>query len=227
MNELSNEARFEAFCTFCGTQIGKISDRCPACGKPKGEEKYSATPKEGAAGIGYSKETKDKSFAVFGGRSMVTGVIVALIIGVVIALALISFGTNPLAAIAIGAVMFIIILIPVILSMRKKKSWEGVVVKKVYSPGFGTDSYDLYKVVFRTKGGKKKTVSWRTYSDLYDYLMEGDLVRYDGEIGGLYAFEKYDKSHDSAIPCAACGNYQDPRGTFCALCGCRLLKGSK
>ena len=58
-----------------------------------------------------------------------------------------------------------------------------------------------------------------------DYLTEGDRVRFLGNLGSPYAYEKYDKSNDIEIPCVSCGAKMDPRYDYCTACGSILLKG--
>ena len=116
--------------------------------------------------------------------------------------------------------------------LRKKKDWEGIVEsKKSYieerrgSSNDDTAGYThVYKLVFRTADGKKKTLRDQNNSRRFDYFREGDRLRY---IGSLGYYEKYDKSQDPIIPCAGCSSERDARENYCGRCGCIMLKGDR
>ncbi len=56
---------------------------------------------------------------------------------------------------------------------------------------------------------------------LYNYYRIGDRVRHHA---GLNSYEKYDKTRDSIIFCAACATLCDIGDDVCYRCKCPLLK---
>ena len=217
--------RFDYYCTACGKKR-KGSERCPACGALKDEQRYRGIVRVGAGGIGYSDKTDDPTFTQSKKKLRILSLPISLGIGLLIFVILLATGVKPGPAAFFGGVMFLVFFIPLLLYGRKKKSWEGEVVDKNYVHVTGNASRSYHVIKFVTVDGKKTKQILRTSSDLYDYLMPGDRVRYVGEIGRDFAYEKYDKSKDANITCANCGCYQDPRGTYCSTCGCLLLKGN-
>lgn len=216
--------RYDYYCTACGAKRNG-EDRCPACGALKDELRFKGIERVGAAGIGWSDKIGDPSFTANRKKIRLIALPVSLGLALLIFFILLITGVNAATAGVFGAMLFLMFFIPLMLYARKRKSWEGTVLDKRYvsTAGHRGDSYHL--VEFKTDDGLKKKQKFRTTSDVYNCLEPGDRVRYIGEIGMDFAYEKYDKSSDSNITCAACGNYQDPRSTYCSVCGCILLKG--
>ena len=216
----------DIYCSSCGAKLTTKDGHCSSCGKLVGEAQYAGIERIGAAGKGYSENTKHESFAR-ASKATNKGVMIILpIIALVIIVALIVMGVSPIGSIISGVATYILMLILALLNMRKKPSWEGTVEKKTYEKikRQGADRR-TYLIKFKTDDGKTKKQVWHSYSPVWDYLQEGDKVRYVGDIGGVNAFEKYDKSEDESIPCACCGKLMDPRYTYCTICGALLLKG--
>lgn len=214
------------YCSHCGAKLTSKDGHCSSCGKFVGEAQYAGIPRIGAGGKGYSEITEHESF-VKAGKATRRGVMIILpIIAVVIIVVLIFMGTPPIGAVIAGIATYVLMLIIALINMRKKKSWEGTVEKKLHTKyrRKGADRND-YTIVFKTDDGKKKKQVWYAASPVWGYLHEGDRVRYLGNIGGANAYEKFDKSADESIPCVCCGQLMDPRYTYCTICGALLLKG--
>ena len=216
------------YCSSCGAKVRKDNEICPSCGKPFDDEMlYGNTRRIGAGGVGYSEITDHESFKAY---KKITGKIWAIsipVITIIVILASMFTGAGLTVGLLAGIVVFIIMLIVGLMIGRKKPVWEGTVVRKSYHRRRKDDGADdeTYTIFFRTDSGKKKSQVWRSHSSIYDYLKEGDRVRFLGNLGSQNAFEKYDKSEDDRIPCAACGTMMDPRYDYCTVCGCILLKG--
>lgn len=213
------------YCSFCGTKLKNTDEICPSCGKTISEEQYAGIERIGAGGTGFAETIDHESFAAYRKKLKKTVRIILPIIALVIAIGLMFMGVGPAGSIFAGICMLVLMFAVAAVQGRKKPDWEGTVTKKSYSHirKKGADSH-IYKIHFRTDSGENKTQTWRSHTSVYDYLQEGDRVRFLGSIGTPYAFEKYDKSTDESIPCVCCGHLMDPRYTFCTLCGGFLLK---
>ena len=140
-----------------------------------------------------------------------------------------------LGALTIGIVLSIIFEIAFAVKILKQflqKDFEGEVVKKNIkrkTTGSQDDVAVYYRqsVVFRTDKGKKIKKHWRSdYKEpsphtWYGYLNNGDKVRFHAKMD---YYEKYDKSGDSKIPCAKCGQHVDIKPDTCLKCGALLIK---
>ena len=216
------------YCSNCGAKVGKDAEICPSCGKPLDDRVlYGDIDRIGAGGVGYSEITEHESFKAY---KKFTGKIWAVSIPVLTLIVIIASmitGAGLTVGLLAGVVVFIIMLIVGLMVGRKKPVWEGTVIRKSYHRTHRDNKADevTYTIFFRTDSGKKKSQVWRSHSSIYDYLQEGDRVRFLGNLGSQNAFEKYDKSGDEKIPCAACGTMMDPRYDYCTVCGCILLKG--
>lgn len=114
-----------------------------------------------------------------------------------------------------------------------KRSWDGVVIDKKtknksrrFRDG-EVQNYIEYTIYFRTDSGKKEysvsnSYGAPDYRDYYDYLNVGDRVRYHPQLP--FKYEKYDKSHDSEIPCMFCKTINDIQNDRCEVCNCLLFK---
>ncbi len=224
--ENQTEKKFFNYCPSCGAKTGGKAEICPSCGKPVGDFIYDGIPRIGAGGTGYSEITEHESFDAYHKSTKKVIMIALPVIALVVIIALIILGTGPVVAITAGLLLLIVMFIIALVKLRKKPGWEGTVVKKSYThvKKQGADRH-VYTVKFKGEDGKNRSHSWNAHSYVYDYLQEGDRVRYIGNIGGANAFEKYDKSADESIPCACCGHKMDPRYTYCTMCGALLLKG--
>ena len=216
------------YCSVCGAKIRRSDEICSSCGKPVNDRLlYGDLQRIGAGGVGYSEIIDHESFKAY---KKFTGKIWAValpVVTIIIIAASMVMGAGLMVALIAGVVAFIIMLIVGLMTGRKKPVWYGTVVRKSYYRRRKDDGADVetYTIFFRTNSGKKKSQVWRSHSGIYDYLKEGDRVRFLGNLGSQYAYEKYDKSEDERIPCAACGTMMDPRYDYCTVCGCILLKG--
>jgi len=216
------------YCSICGAKVRGSDEICPSCGKPLNDGMlYGDTPRIGAGGVGYSEVTEHESFKAY---KKFTGKIWAValpVITIIVIIASMVTGAGLTVGLLAGAFVFIIMLIVGLMIGRKKPGWDGTVVRKSYHRRRKDDGADeeTYTIFFRTDTGKKKSQVWRSHSGIYDYLKEGDRVRFLGNLGTQNAYEKYDKSEDDRIPCAACGTMMDSRYDYCTVCGCILLKG--
>ena len=230
---LSYNRNLMSHCPSCGAKIKKSDELCPTCRKLLDQVLlFGDTEQLGAGGVGFSDITEHESFTAYRNFTRKIWLIAMPILTAIIIIYLIATGTHPIGAIASGLAVFLLMLIIGLVIRRKKPSWEGTVVEKKYlveqerkQNQNGYKEVDVYKVFFETESGKKKTDKRKNDHKLYDYLNEGDRVRFLGNLGSEYAYEKYDKSQDLEIMCVSCGNMNDARCTYCTMCGSILLKG--
>ena len=219
------------YCTDCGTKMKGDSANCPLCHAPGGRTESYGIPRTGAGGIGYSKKIDDPGFGKSKGKTRVVSLVCFFAFSVVFAgVMLLIFKLNLIAAAVIAGALFVIITVPYLISTRRKKSWEGTVEeKKILSAMSRYENLNVrhkYRILFKTADGRRKV--WtddHLYTNVFDYLEEGDRVRYVGKIGTKCAFEKYDKSNDQDIMCLSCAALNDARNNHCHMCGCLLPKG--
>ncbi len=228
------------FCVICGKAVQKNAAACPDCGAPyDGEARFRGQNPYGAGGIGYSDRAGDKSFRRNRRRALIGTLAAMLVISVlIIGFLLISGQLSPDAKgwKIIGGIMAILWgfwIIWLLVSSAPHRGWEGVVEQKYRklheyqrhseSRGHYTERSTEFTVVFRLPSGKTKKCTQYNSSSWYDYLSEGDRVLYHGK--GMEYYEKYDKSRDTAIPCASCGSLRDARENYCGHCGAVILKG--
>jgi len=129
--------------------------------------------------------------------------------------------------------MFMLIGLFSIISRNSGKNWDGVVVdkrirkakKKVYRGGDNNDyywsEYMEYTVEIKKDNGKKHELVTPSDDTVYNYYTVGDKVRHHGKLNSI---EKYDKTGDSIIFCAACADINDINDDYCHRCKCPLLK---
>lgn len=227
------------YCVFCGEGVEKKTEICPRCGRPyNSTNKFGSVPALGAGGVGWSDQTDNPCFKKNNKRNIFGMIIIMMIISVII-FSVIYFTSDmefdevlPIFG-GVMAIEWIFWIIWLIGQYGKRKDWEGVVERKEHyqrevtrkdNQGYRyTETELIYKVHFRKNSGKKKTLTSIDRSEWYDYLFEGDRIRYHGK--NMNYYEKYDKSHDTMIPCASCGSARDARETYCGRCGAILLKG--
>lgn len=230
----------DLYCTFCGEGMEKKADVCPRCGRPYGDEKFDGIELLGAGGIGWSQQADHPCFKRREKKNIFGMIIVMMIISLIIFAAIYFTSDMEFSEVlpVFGGVMAIewtFWIIWLIGQYGRRKDWEGVVERKESyrqqytrkdNEGYRyTETRMVYKVHFRKSNGKKKTLTSIDHFEWYDYLSEGDRVRYHGK--NMNYYEKYDKSRDKFIPCASCGSSRDPRETYCGKCGCVLLKAPR
>ncbi|MCR5346684.1 MAG: hypothetical protein K6E38_02825 [Fretibacterium sp.] len=230
------------YCWNCGKNIEKGHDSCPFCGAEYGgDEKFGDVPSPGAGGVGWSHQENHPSFEASHRRNrrmfQIFMVILSLGIGFILFVlpGELEFNEEGLKIYAgVLAIVWAIDLIWYFVSNKSKKGWEGAVIgkeKEEYTREIRdedndttrTEHHTRYIVHFRKDDGKREKLTVTDSPEWYDYLNEGDRVRYHGKKSMNY-YEKYDKSHDEFIPCAGCGSLRDAREKFCGRCGCIILK---
>ena len=230
------------YCWSCGQKIEHAHLTCPSCGALyDGEGKFGDVPALGAGGVGWSNQDSHPSFTAYHDRKRKSFwkwiAALAIIIGgyIFVVPGHHAFDADGLKAYA--AAMFIAWAVLIALyndiGSSSGKNWEGVVsgrkVKKYTTydkdeGGMYIEFHTSYVVLFTKDDGHKEELSLEEDSLWYDYLKEGDRVRYHGKNGMNY-YEKYDKSSDETIMCAGCHSMRDARENFCGKCGCIIMKG--
>lgn len=123
--------------------------------------------------------------------------------------------------------MFLLIGFFSILSRKRSKTWDGVIVDKTIKHKKRRDSddhivkVDIYLIKIRETSGKIHEIRTENDATVYNYYKVGDHVRHHA---GLNAYEKYDKTGDHIIFCAACATLNDIDHERCTRCSCPLLK---
>ena len=225
------------FCVICGEGVEKHALSCPRCGRPYDDSKFLGVEQLGAGGVGWSSHAEDPCFRQQNKKNVKGMIVIMMIVSLFIFAAIYFSGDMEFSEVLpiFGIVMAIewaFWLLWLILQYGKRKDWEGVVEGKEHTTRQYTrkdnnghrETYtsEVYTVLFRTNDGKRKKLIRTDLRSWYDYLHEGDPVRYHGKYMDYY--EKYDKSRDRFIPCASCGSLRDARETYCGRCGCILLK---
>jgi hypothetical protein len=230
-------------CKHCGSALSDNTRFCTSCGGQQTSSQPDSDPTATNGGtIGYSRRINDPAFAgylknnnrwsaIFSGVLAVTAVVGFTLAG--------ELGIdnleNPQAlfiGLGIGG-MFLAIGIYTIISRKKSKTWDGIVVdktikKKTRRQGTGGDDNDYYidhyteyRVIVRDQSGKTHRLTAEDDDTQYNYYQVGDHVRHHE---GLNSYEKYDKSKDSIIFCNACATLCDIKDDLCFRCKCPLLK---
>ncbi len=225
------------YCWNCGKKIKKGSTNCPFCGvKYKGEERYGGQPIIGAGGIGWSDRVNDPFFRSYAKKYVIVSLIWIIGISIVIVAGLLISGqVKPEGegmAVLIG-VPVIICLFGIIFLLFKytgRKTIEGVVESKQEKQKMrhteeDTIPYTQFIVNIRRADGKLKRIANDDNALLYIYFDVGDRVRIHNSAYLKYT-EKYDKSRDAQLFCAACNTSNDVRNSYCELCGAPMLKGA-
>jgi len=230
----------ERFCTCCGAEKQKQQSVCPQCRQVYDVRQRCAQMNPfGAGGIGWSTQVSHPSFKKNAGKNRIASIIFALIVCIIIFVVLLIKGDMELNSNGMRlfgilmAVLWGFWIIWMIAASIPKKDWEGVVAQKdskleEYYSRTGDNSNVRqsrmkYTVTIHKKDGSTKKITELDRTFWYDYLHEGETVRYHGT--NMTYYEKFDKTHDSYLPCAGCESKRDPRENYCGRCGCILLKG--
>lgn len=99
------------------------------------------------------------------------------------------------------------------------KPWEGVVEARRVRHRKGTT---WHEIVCTTLEGKTKKVREYGTHPLYDYLREGDRVRFHPRLAA--GLEKYDKTADEYLVCPFCGRKNPLDVHECEACARPLLR---
>jgi hypothetical protein len=228
------------FCWNCGKRIEKRKKSCPYCGfKYSGQDKYGGVSALGSGGIGWSDNTNHSCFKEYYKNNRNYGFIWLIGISILVPAALILTGQIKFEGFmvisGITAVFWIVGLLFLFKNSRNMPAWDGIVEdKKAFQKtrrkkdGNGNkynETYTEYIVYIRRQNSDIFELK-KEESAQYDYFKIGDYVHYHGN-KYLHYIEKYDKSLDTTVFCACCGNQSDIRDNYCERCGCILLKEAK
>ncbi len=222
------------FCQHCGKESPDSAAFCNQCGAPLAL-RAAEGPAQAAAPAGFSMKIGDPAFKSYQKKSSIWSFLFAAILAVIAVIAFPIYGSRsgeidwPYSlyyGMGIGG-MFLVIALLQFLKRNLEKTWDGTVASKdVYRErNRNNDQFVSYDTVYRMKvrkdSGGTKTHKWRNTPGLYDYYAVGDRVRHHK---GFYYYEKYDKSRDAQILCAACMTLNDISRDTCSRCKCPLLK---
>ena len=219
------------FCNNCGYAMLEGAAFCTNCGQPvAGRQTFSGNPL-----VGFLSRINDPAFTSYKKKSAAWSFIFSIILAIIAVIAFPVYGNasgeidwpdSLYYGMGIGG-MFILIALGQFIKQRAEKTWDGVVESKdTYKErDRNVDSHVSYDTVYlikvRKESGRVKKHRWRNSPGLYNYYQVGDRVRHHK---GFYYYEKYDKSRDKQIMCAACMTMNDINEDHCARCKCPLLK---
>jgi len=205
---------------------------CQKCGAPLRER----APEDRT---GFSDKINDKAFKKYIKNSELYSAVFSVVLALAAVIGFTVYGArsdkmdNPQAfyyGCVIGG-MFLLIALVQIARRRARRDWDGAVVKKTAANktkkvGAGDDEYRRvryteYKVLFKDDRGKKHAMTVEGDDTRFNYFNVGDRVRFHGRLG---AYEKFDKSRDTIVFCAACGAMNAIERDSCEVCKCPLLK---
>lgn len=222
------------FCRNCGKELLPEAAYCTACGKPAADTP-SAPPTQAPEPAGFSPKIQDPAFRTYQKKSAAWSLLFAGILAVIAVIAFPIYGNRSgdidwpqslYYGMGIGG-MFVVIAVLQTVRRSADKTWDGTVefkdsYRERVRQDHGPDHYrTVYVLRVRKDSGGKKTHRWRNTPGLYGYYSVGDRVRHHK---GFSFYEKYDKSKDTQILCAACLSLQDISRDACARCKCPLLK---
>ncbi len=217
-------------CPNCGNEIPENQKFCKFCG-----EALEKTVPDADAPVGFSEKIADPAFAKYKKHSRIWSFLFASILAVIASVGFPIYGKysgeidwpySLYYGFGIGG-MFLLIALLQTLKRGIDKTWDGTVEdKRDYQVRTrrrdGRTTYRReYVLKVRKDGGGLKKHKWVNATGLYDYYKLGDRVRHHK---GLQYYEKYDKSADEEILCAACLAFVDRSKDQCPRCKCPLLK---
>lgn len=221
-----------AKCPACSAEIDRNMTACQQCGAPLQEH----APEDRT---GFSDKINDKAFKKYIKNSELYSAVFSIVLAAAAVIGFSIYGAksdemdNPQAfyiGCAIGG-MFLLIALVQIARKHARKDWDGAVIKKTAANktkkvSTGDDEYRRvryteYKVLFQDDRGKKHTITIDGDDTRFNYFNVGDRVRFHGRLG---AYEKFDKSHDTIVFCAACAAMNAIERDICEVCKCPLLK---
>ncbi len=229
------------YCARCGARLENKAETCPACGfMPYREDPYDGKPALGAGGIGWSTRIGDAKFGHYQIKRRKIMMIWSLLLAVIVPALLFFFNgavlnrETALVTVVIGGMFLLIGVFSALATKRQGKAWDGIVKdKRVYEKKRKVDEgngdtriekYLEYVVYVECNNGRVEELTYRDDGTMYDYFQIGDFL-HKHAAKNIRHIEKYDKSRDTVIFCAACGGRMDIRADFCTQCGCPLLKG--
>lgn len=236
------------FCSQCGEQLQDKVKFCPSCGNAASEKPTTGTADTvdftTGGSIGFSNRINAPEIVEHIKKSKRSArgcafVVVPLPFIIYVIVSFVSDEVKTADALVFGGGISVAFLLFYLLSCfisNAKRSWDGVVTdKRIYNKTkqvrdddrWDTEHYTEYVITFRTDSGKKtRSVErfdrGRDDPEYYPYLDIGDRVRYYPQLS--YQYEKYDKSHDSKIPCMLCKTFNDIHNDKCESCNTPLFK---
>jgi len=227
------------YCQQCGTTLYENTKLCSTCGAQQNQfQTTCANVKTGL--VGFSNQISNPAFTKYINNTNLWSAIFAAILAVVAIVGFTIAGEigadnmeNPRAlfiGLGIGG-MFLLIALFQILGRKRSSTWDGTVSdkrinKKRRRQNTGDGNYYWvdyieYVVTINNRNGELHQINVEDDDTLYNYYQVGDQVRHHA---GLNTYEKYDKSKDDIIFCAACASLNDINDDYCFRCKCPLLK---
>ncbi len=220
------------YCEKCGQLIENNVKFCRICGTPVTIQ----SPQSSIRPVGFSDRINNQAFKLYKNKSKTWSIFFAFILAIIAVAGFMIYGNvsdeisypNSLYyGLAIGG-MFIAIALLQTLKRGFDSTWDGVVAdKKSYRRNLQDDdsataNYEnIYELKIKKNSGGSRKHKIVNSPVLYNYYNIGDKVRHHK---GFQYYEKYDKSRDSQILCAACLDFNDIRADKCERCKCPLLK---
>ena len=222
------------FCKNCGAELADNASFCSNCGtaviSSQSDQQQNSTGL-----VGFSSKINDPAFAAYKKKSAIWTFIFTGILAIIAIVGFPIYGNmsgevdwpgSLLYGFAIGG-MFIVIALLQTLKKGLDKTWDGEVVSKdAYTVrernnNGQTHYHKTYVLKIKKDSGGTKKHKWRDTTGLYTYYNVGDRVRHHK---GFYCYEKYDKSKDTHILCAACMAFVPVDQDKCSRCKCPVLK---
>ncbi|MHB1152588.1 MAG: hypothetical protein ACYCWE_06555 [Eubacteriales bacterium] len=235
---MTNIYKAKFFCARCGIRLTRGANVCHICDLSiTSDAPFYKTAVQGSGGIGWSEKINDPRFNAYRKNNRIYIWIWTIALAVIIPVLLLAFGDfeSLTEALTVGGIVFVMFVLIGFFSSLKTiftgRQWEGNVIykevndrKKSYISGNKViqQVYTEYAVHVKTLNGKNIILTYKNDDTMYNYFNIGDRIRHHGKVKYI---EKYDKSNDSIILCAACGYKSDIRADYCSACGCPLLKG--
>ena len=127
---------------------------------------------------------------------------------------------------AVISVIMAVTMLIVFLKNKFSKPFEGTLTGKKHTrhvsrsnDGYRKSRHNYILYITDADGKRHKK---RTTSTIYNYLNEGDRLRYLPQFP--LPFEKYDKSRDAKIPCLFCGTMNPAENDSCSVCRSPMIK---
>lgn len=221
------------FCTLCGNEIVEGSGFCGSCGAKVEDFR----PTGGKVHIGFSDKIDDPELlAARRKQKRATFIFALIIIPLPIMITLIlGIANDSFEYLPVGGGVTLIFLLSVLISVIKSKTktqWDGTVLKK-YTREVRTRDKDgdylahtEYIIEVQKDDGKMTKIKEGGRSGgasyYFDYLNEGDKIRYYPQFANFY--EKYDKTGDSEVNCPICSTFNSLDLDYCEKCGAPIFK---
>lgn len=227
----------DTFCTSCGAKQTTAQSTQPMAQAAPAPVQPSALTSTGLRG--FSPKINDPAFEKYIKKTNQWAAIFSIGIAVIAVIGFTVYGEigseiqNPQAfyyGLGIGG-MFLVIGLLTILSKKSGKTWDGTVVdkriqRKRRRQNTGDDDsywvdYMEYSVIIRSDDGKTHVIKVENDDTLYNYYIVGERLRHHGK---LNTYEKYDKTGERVLFCAACASMNPIENECCFRCKCPLLK---